>query len=64
VIFHLIVAGFLVYSGVGALKALTGGDLSLATLEGAMTAVKSREIQKFLMARFGEVLGYGSFGST
>jgi len=47
-IFHTIVAGFLVYSGVSALKAVATGSLKLATLEGAMAAVKSQELREFI----------------
>jgi len=56
-LFHLIVAGFLVASGAGALKALDayltksqGAALVHATLEAALTAIKSDEIWEFLGA--------------
>jgi len=47
-IFHLIVASFLIASGVGAVKALQAKNVSLATLEGAMAAVKAGEIKAFI----------------
>ena len=56
-LFHLIVAGFLIASGAGALKALKAylatsgaGSLVLGTLETALTAIKSDEIWEFLGA--------------
>jgi len=47
-IFHVIVATFLVASGATAVKALQAKNLSLATLEGALTAVKSGELKSFI----------------
>jgi len=47
-IFHTIVAGFLVYSGVGAVSAFSTGSMELATLESAMAAVKSQELREFI----------------
>ena len=47
-LFHVVVAAVLLASGIGAWQAAAGGKISLATLEGAMTAVKSREIWEFL----------------
>ena len=51
-IFHVIVATFLVASGVTAVKALQAKYLSLATLEGALTAVKSGELKSFISDLF------------
>jgi len=47
-IFHIIVATFLVASGATAVKALQSKNLSLATLEGALSAVKGGEIKNFI----------------
>ena len=51
-IFHVIVATFLVASGVTAVKALQAKNVSLATLEGALTAVKSGELKSFISDLF------------
>ena len=51
-IFHIIVAVFLVASGVTAVKAFQAKNISLTTLESALTAVKSGEIQAFLEKLF------------
>ena len=51
-IFHVIVVTFLVASGVTAVKALQAKNLSLATLEGALTAVKSGELKSFIADLF------------
>jgi hypothetical protein len=47
-IFHIIVATFLFASGATAVKALQSKNLSLATLEGALSAVKGGEIKQFI----------------
>ena len=47
-IFHVIVATFLVASGATAIKALQAKNLSLATLEGALSAVKGGELKQFI----------------
>ena len=47
-IFHVIVATFLIASGATALKALQSKNLSLATLEGALSAVKGGELKQFI----------------
>jgi hypothetical protein len=47
-IFHIIVATFLVASGVTAVKALQSKNVSLATLEGALSAVKGGELKAFI----------------
>jgi Flp pilus assembly pilin Flp len=47
-IFHIIVAVFLVASGVTAVKALQAKNISLATLESALSAVKGGEIKSFI----------------
>jgi len=46
-IFHIIVATFLIASGATAVKALQSKNLSLATLESALTAIKGGEIKQF-----------------
>ena len=51
-IFHVIVATFLIASGVTAVKALQAKNVSLATLEGALTAVKSGELKSFIADLF------------
>jgi len=48
-IFHIIVATFLVISGATAVKALQAKNLSLSTLEAALTAVKAGEVKAFLI---------------
>jgi hypothetical protein len=48
VIFHLIVAGFLIASGVTAVKAFQAKNVSLTTLEGALTAIKTGEVSTFI----------------
>ena len=47
-IFHIIVATFLTASGATAVKALQSKNLTLATLEGALSAVKGGEIKQFI----------------
>lgn len=47
-IFHAIVAILLISSGATAVKALKAKNVSLATLEGALTAVKGGELKTFL----------------
>ena len=47
-IFHVIVATFLIASGATAVKALQSKNLSLATLETALSAVKGGEIKNFI----------------
>jgi len=47
-IFHVIVATFLIASGVTAVKAIQSQNLSLATLETALSAVKGGEIKDFI----------------
>ena len=47
-IFHVIVATFLIASGATAVKALQSKNLSLATLEGALSAVKGGELKQFI----------------
>lgn len=52
IIFHVIVATFLVASGATALKAFKSQNISLATLESALTAVKSGEVSTFIKSAF------------
>jgi len=47
-IFHVIVATFLIASGATAIKAIQSKNLSLATLETALSAVKGGEIKDFI----------------
>jgi hypothetical protein len=51
-IFHVIVATFLIASGATAVKALQAKNLSLATLETALSAVKGGEIKQFISGLF------------
>lgn len=51
-IFHVIIAVFLLASGVTAVKAFQAKNISLTTLESALTAVKSGEIATFLKELF------------
>jgi len=51
-IFHVIVATFLVASGATALKALQAKNISLATLESALSAVKGGEINQYISKLF------------
>jgi len=52
-IFHVIVATFLFASGATAVKALQTKNLSLATLESALAAVKGGEIKTFITGLMG-----------
>jgi hypothetical protein len=52
-IFHLIVATFLIASGVTAVKAIQSKNLTLATLEGALSAIKGGEIKSFITSLMG-----------
>jgi len=47
-IFHIIVATFLIASGVTAVKAFQAKNISLATLEGALSAIKGGEVKNFI----------------
>jgi Flp pilus assembly pilin Flp len=51
-IFHVIVATFLIASGATAVKALQAKNISLATLEGALSAVKGGELKSFISDLF------------
>ncbi len=51
-IFHLIVAVFLVASGVTAVKAFQAKNVSLATLEGALSAIKGGELKTYISKLF------------
>ncbi len=48
VIFHAVVASMLYFSGVGAIKAMQSKEISLATLESALSAIKTGELTKFI----------------
>jgi len=54
-VFHIIVAIFLIASGVTAIKALQAKNISLASLEGALTAVKSGEVKEYLTRIFSAI---------
>lgn len=47
-LFHLVVASLLISAGVTAFKAIKSNNLSLATLEAALSAIKSGEIKDYL----------------
>ena len=47
-LFHLLVAFLMVYSGVGAAKAATAGQTSLAGFESLLAAVKAGEVRAYL----------------
>jgi len=47
-IFHMIVVTFLIASGVTAVKAFQAKNVSLATLEGALSAIKGGEVKNFI----------------
>ena len=51
-IFHVIVASFLLASGVTAVKAFQAKNVSLATLEGALSAIKGGEVKTFISDLF------------
>lgn len=51
-VFHAIVATFLIASGATAVKALQSKNLSLATLESALSAVKGGELKDFFTGLF------------
>lgn len=51
-IFHIIVAIFLIASGVTAVKALQAKNVSLASLESALAAVKGGEVKQYLTKFF------------
>jgi hypothetical protein len=51
-IFHVIVATFLIASGATAVKALQAKNVSLATLEGALSAIKGGEVKTFISDLF------------
>jgi hypothetical protein len=51
-IFHAIVATFLIASGATAVKAIQSKNLSLATLESALSAIKGGELKDFFTGLF------------
>jgi hypothetical protein len=51
-VFHAIVATFLIASGATAVKALQSKNLSLATLESALSAIKGGELKNFFTGLF------------
>ena len=48
IIFHVIIASLMIASGYAAVKAFKASNISSATLEGALAAVKNGEVQKFI----------------
>lgn len=48
VLFHVIVASLMIAAGYHAIKAIKTANFSMATLEGALAAIKNREVQKFI----------------
>jgi len=56
-LFTLLVAFFMVYSGVGAAAAAQKGKAGLATIEGALTAVKGGEVTGFLKTSLQRIAG-------
>ena len=48
IIFHVIVASLMVASGYAAVKAFKASNISAATLEGSLAAVKNGEVQRFI----------------
>ena len=53
IIFHIIIATFLIISGATAVKALQAKNLQLSTLEAALTAVKGGEVKAFITKALG-----------
>ena len=53
IIFHVIIASLMITSGLGAYKAVKSANLSHATLEGALAAVKNGEVSKFIAKELG-----------
>ena len=51
-VFHVIVAIFLIASGITAVKALQAKNISLASLESALAAVKGGEVKEYLAKFF------------
>jgi hypothetical protein len=51
-IFHIIVAVFLIASGATAVKALQAKQVSLASLEGALSAIKGGELNAYIKKLF------------
>lgn len=49
-LFHLLVAFLMIYSGVGAASAATSGDTAFAGFESLLTAVKAGEVKAYLAA--------------
>lgn len=56
-LFHLLVAFLMVYSGVGAAKAASAGETGLASFESLLTAVKAGEVRAFLVASLKQIAG-------
>lgn len=48
IIFHAVVASMLYFSGVGAIKAMQSKEISTATLESVLSAIKAGELTKFI----------------
>jgi len=59
-IYHVIIAALMLASGAGAYKAVKAGKVVMSTLEGALAAVKSNEVGRFLQ----DLIGSGTLGEN
>lgn len=59
-IFHVIIAGFMAYSGFSVIKELGTGSYDLAALESALVAIKRKELSKFLTNGINNMIGGGA----
>jgi len=55
IIFHVIVASLMIASGYAAVKAFKASNISAATLEGSLAAVKNGEVQRFIEKELAKV---------
>jgi len=55
-LFHLLVAFLMIYSGVGAATAATSGDTAFAGFESLLTAVKAGEVKAYLAATLKDII--------
>jgi len=55
-LFHLLVAFLMIYSGVGAASAATSGDTAFAGFESLLTAVKAGEVKAYLAATLKNII--------
>jgi hypothetical protein len=56
ILLHIIIASLLLTSGLGAFKAVKASKLSLAALEGALSAVKGGEVGRFITKNIPEFI--------